>query len=68
MSAEMHPMIEDRLLRKRDVAEMFGVSTRTIDRRVNEGKLSRVKILGMIRFRLSEVQALMRGGNHDLQS
>jgi excisionase family DNA binding protein len=55
----------DRLLRKKEVAEMLACSLRTVGRLVNAGKLTRVKILGGIRFRLSEVQILMNGGNHD---
>ena len=57
----------DKLLRKRDVAEKLACSLRTIDRLVNIGKLTRVRILGGIRFRLSQVLTLMNGGNHDFQ-
>ena len=38
-----------------------------MDRLVNAGKLTRVRILGGIRFRLSQAQMLMNGGNHDFQ-
>jgi excisionase family DNA binding protein len=55
-------------LRKKEVAGMLACSLRTVDRLVNSGKLKRVKILGGIRFRLSQVVTLMNGGNHDLQS
>jgi excisionase family DNA binding protein len=58
----------DRLLRKKQVAEMLACSLRTVDRLVNAGRLTRVKIMGGIRFRLSQVQVLMNGGNHDFQS
>ena len=58
----------DNLLRKKQVAEKLACSLRTVDRLVNAGKLTRVKILGGIRFRLSQVQMLMNGGNHDFQS
>lgn len=58
---------DDKLLRKKQVAEMLACSLRTVDRLVNAGKLSRVRILGGIRFRLSQVQSLMNGGNHDFQ-
>jgi len=61
-------MNEEKLLRKKQVAEMLACSSRSIDRLVNAGKLSRVKILGGIRFRLSQVQFLMKGGNHDFPS
>ena len=57
----------DKLLRKRDVAETLCCSLRTVDRLVNVGKLTRVRILGGIRFRLSQVQTLINGGNHDFQ-
>jgi excisionase family DNA binding protein len=58
----------DRLLRKKEVAEILACSLRTVDRLVNADRLTRVKILGGIRFRLSQVQILMNGGNHDFQS
>ena len=58
----------DRLLRKREAAERLACSPRTVDRLVNAGSLTRVKILGGIRFRLSQVQSLMNGGNYDSQS
>ena len=56
------------LLRKNQVAERLACSTRTVDRLVNAGRLTRVKILGGIRFRSSQVLSLMNGGNHDFQS
>jgi excisionase family DNA binding protein len=68
MSAEMNAMIEDKLLKKRQVAEVLSCSLRTVDRLVKAGRLTRVKILGGIRFRWSQVQMLMNGGNHDFQS
>lgn len=49
------------LLRKRQVAEMLACSLRTVDRLAAIGRLKRVKILGGIRFRSSEVQAMMNG-------
>ncbi len=55
----------ERLLRKKQVAEMLACSLRTVDRLVNAGRLKRVRILGGIRFRLSQVQILMNGGNCD---
>jgi excisionase family DNA binding protein len=58
---------EEKLLRKKQVAEKLACSLRTVDRLVSAGKLTRVRILGAIRFRLSQVQILMNGGNHDLQ-
>jgi excisionase family DNA binding protein len=58
----------DRLLRKKEVAEKLACSLRTVDRLVIARRLTRVKIMGGIRFRLSQVQILMNGGNHDFQS
>lgn len=60
-------MKTENLLRKKEVAKMLACSSRTVDRLVNAGRLTRVKILGGIRFRLSQVEALMTGGNHDFQ-
>jgi excisionase family DNA binding protein len=57
----------DMLLRKKEVAERLACSPRTVDRLVNTGKLTRVRVLGAIRFRLSQVQTLVNGGNHDFQ-
>ena len=58
---------DEKLLRKRQVAEKLACSLRTVDRLVNAGKLNRVRILGGIRFRLSQMLTLMNGGNHDFQ-
>lgn len=58
---------EEKLLRKKQVAAKLACSLRTVDRLVNAGRLTRVKILGGIRFRFSQVQSLINGGNHDLQ-
>lgn len=58
---------DDKLLRKREAAEKLACSLRSVDRLVNAGYLTRVRILGGIRFRLSQVQVLMNGGAHDLQ-
>ena len=52
----------ERLLRKKETAEKLAQSLRSIDRLVAAGKLTRVKVLSGIRFRLSEVQAIMNGG------
>ncbi len=60
--------VEDRLLRKKEAAAMLACSLRTVDRLVNAGRLTRVKILGGIRFRFSQVELLMNGGKHDFQS
>jgi len=51
----------DRLLRKKDAAERLGCSLRSIDRKVSSGRLTKVKWCG-VRFRESEVQAIINGG------
>ena len=52
----------DKLLRKKQVAEILACSMRTVDRLVSLGRLTRIKILGGIRFRFSEVQIIINGG------
>jgi len=64
---EREPVSDDRLLRKNEATLKLACSPRTIDRLVISGRLTRVKILGGIRFRLSQVETLMNGGNHDFQ-
>ena len=51
----------NRLLRKREAAEMLACSERTIDRDASCGRLTRVRVRGGVRFRLSEVQAIING-------
>jgi excisionase family DNA binding protein len=51
----------EKLLRKKDVAERLSCSTRTIDREASCGRLTRVKVRGGVRFRESEVQAIING-------
>jgi excisionase family DNA binding protein len=52
----------DKLLRKSEAAEMLATSTRTIDRLASTGRLARVKIRGGARYRLSELQAIIKKG------
>jgi excisionase family DNA binding protein len=66
--ADLARVPEERLLRKKQVAERLACSLRSVDRLVNTGRLTRVRVLGGIRFRLSQVQSLMNGGSHDLQN
>jgi excisionase family DNA binding protein len=54
-------MREDRLLRKGEAAAALACSARTIDRLVSLGRLTRVKVLGGVRFRVSEVSGIMGG-------
>jgi len=51
---------ENKLLRKRDVAEKLSCSLRTVDRLADSGRLTRVKCAG-VRFRANEVQAIING-------
>jgi excisionase family DNA binding protein len=52
---------EDRLLRKKDAAAILACSERTIDREASSGRLTRVKVRGGVRFRESEVRAIING-------
>jgi excisionase family DNA binding protein len=52
----------ERLLRKKQVAEMLACSLRTVDRLADSGRLTRVKCAG-VRFRESEVRAIINGDN-----
>jgi excisionase family DNA binding protein len=53
----------EKLLQKKQVAELLACSSRTVDRLVSSRKLTRIKILGAVRFRHSEVNLLMNGGS-----
>lgn len=55
------PDRSDRLLRKKEAATMLACSERTIDRDATSGRLTRVKVRGGVRFRLSEIQAIING-------
>ena len=52
----------ERLVSKKEVAERLALSERSIDRLTAKGALRRVKVLGAVRFRLSEVVAIIEGG------
>jgi excisionase family DNA binding protein len=60
MSAQIEET-NDRLLRKKEAAERLGCSPRSIDRKVSSGRLTKVKWCG-VRFRESEIQAIINGG------
>jgi excisionase family DNA binding protein len=51
----------DKLLRKREVAQMWACSLRTVEREANEGRLTRVRVRGGVRFRESEVLRRING-------
>ena len=60
MNAEQ-PHSTGRLLRKREVADKLACSTKTVEREVQDGNLTRVKIRGGVRFRESEVDKIING-------
>ena len=53
----------EKLLRKKEVASMLACSVRTIERLVSAGRLTRVKVLGAVRFRESEILSLINGAS-----
>ena len=53
---------KDRLLRKEDVVNRLSLSLRSVDRLVASGKLEKVYVMGAVRFRESDVQALIEKG------
>jgi excisionase family DNA binding protein len=53
---------EEKLLRKKQVAETLACSLRTVDREASSGRLTRIKVRGGVRFRASEVRAIINGG------
>lgn len=50
-----------RLLRKREVAALLACSERMVDRLVAAGRLGKVTLLGAVRFKLQDVDALIAG-------
>mgnify|MGYP000979746141 CR=1 FL=1 len=58
--------IEERLIRRKDAADMLACSVRTVENYANEGLIARVKMPGRKRafgYRYSDVQRLISGGN-----
>ena len=55
------PTNTDRLLRKKEAAALLACSVRTIERAASTGRLTLVRVLGGVRIRLSEVQAIING-------
>ena len=51
----------DKLMRKREVAERLACSLRTVEREASIGRLTRIKVRGGVRFRESEVQKIING-------
>lgn len=57
----------DRLLTPREVAAMFRVDPKTVTRWAQAGKLQYVRTLGgHRRYRASDVEALLTGGEHHI--
>jgi excisionase family DNA binding protein len=59
----LEPQHPDKLLRKREAADMLACSLRTIEREASGGRLTRVKVRGGVRFRYSEIQKMIVGGH-----
>ena len=53
---------DEKLIRKRQVADILGVSLRSVERLVSMGRLTRVRVMGAIRYRASVVQGIVKGG------
>ena len=47
--------VKDRLLSKKEVSQLWGVSVRTVEREVASGRLKRRKIRGCVRFWESDI-------------
>lgn len=61
MQSEKSFVCDEKLPRKKQVAEKLACSMRTVDRLASVGRLTPVRVLGGIRFRLSQVQAIING-------
>ena len=55
--------VPDKLLRKWEVAERLACSIRTVEREVNQGHLTPVKLRGSVRFRESQVNGIINGNS-----
>ena len=53
---------KDRLLRADEAAALLGVSRRMVHRLVSTGDLPKIKLGKAARFRLSDIESLMRKG------
>ena len=67
MNTELHSS-HNKLLRKREVAERWACSLRTVEREVQSGNLTRIKIRGAVRFLEREVNKIVNGRSYGLQS
>lgn len=57
----MKYFMNKKLMSKKEVAEIFSVSIRSIERLAARGELKKVKIGGCVRFRLKEIEAILQG-------
>ena len=48
-----------KLLTKKQVSELFGISERTLDRWRNQGTINAIKVGGVVRFRPETVEAAL---------
>jgi excisionase family DNA binding protein len=55
----------DKLLRKREVAERWACSLKTVEREVQDRKLTCIRIRGGVRFLESEVNKIINRRNND---
>jgi excisionase family DNA binding protein len=53
--------MKQKLISKKQVAELFSVSVRSVERLAARGRLTKVKIGGCVRFKLKEVEAIVEG-------
>ena len=67
MSVE-NQSLNDKLLRKWEVAELLACSIKTVEREVQDGHQTRVKVRGNVCFRQSDVSKIIARRNHDSQS
>jgi excisionase family DNA binding protein len=59
------PHSNDKLLRKWEVADRLACSVRTVEREVNDGHLTRIKVRRNVCFRESEVNKIINRRNND---
>lgn len=52
----------DRLINKKEVCKWLSLSERSVERLVASGKLAKVRVMGAVRFRFSEVMKIVDGG------
>jgi excisionase family DNA binding protein len=58
--------LNDKLMRKREVAERLACSLRTVEREASVGRLTRIRVRGGVRFRESEVNRIIQGRANDI--